>query len=527
MPQYLLVGMLLGCGVAIPTAVMLMRNQINKANLTAQTTRADEAERAKEQAIKEKQAVCDQLIESERTAQQQSREALVLAHESTVDGLNAHLEMREREHDKAIAALIESRNAIELALTQGYEKEIKAKDTLLEELQQYLKKADETLREAFGDASLKTLQRVSESFFELAKARFDERDETAKTKADAHTKELEKLLLPVKEELGELEKMNREIEKERAESFGSLKETIQSLNKSNESLANALKKPAVRGSWGEGQLLSILESSGWVQGQNFDVQDVTDEDGKTLRTDVVVHLPRGLKIILDSKTPLDQYMAAMEAENEEERMRRCTEHARAVRGHVKALEKKEYWSRYAESPPYVILFMPYEAAYQIACEYDRALLDEAHRSRIILANPMTLMNLVHLATFVLNEERLQQNAEEVRQHAKQLCERLGKVIELMGTHGTHIRIAADSYNRMIASVGGRLLPSVTRMRDLGAGPEKPLSVPDSVDTAIRHLVAPELEASVDLTGDLTLESYSRDEDSAGIAETNNNLGKAS
>ena len=343
-----------------------------------------------------------------------------------------------------------------------------------------------------------------------------------KQKRKLTQKELEKLLQPVKEELGELEKMNREIEKERAESFGSLKETIQSLNRSNESLANALKKPSVRGSWGEGQLLSILESSGWVQGQNFDVQDVTDDDGKTLRTDVVVHLPRGRKIIIDSKTPLDQYMAAMEAENDEERVRRCTEHARAVRGHVKALEKKEYWSRYAESPPYVILFMPYEAAYQIACEYDRALLDEAHRSRIILANPMTLMNLVHLATYVLNEERLQQNAEEVRQHGKQLCERLGKVIELMGTHGRHIRIAADSYNQMIASVGGRLLPSVTRMRELGAGPEKPLSVPDSVDTAIRHLVAPDLEAS----GDPALDSDSRDRDSGEFAEANNGLSKA-
>jgi len=467
--------------------------------LATQRGRADEAERSRDQGLRDKQASCDQLIETERKAQVQSREALIKSYESAIQRLTAHLEMREKEHDKAIAALAESQSTTEAALRQGYEKEIKAREEQITDVQEYLKRADDTLREIFGDASTKALQRASETFFEMAKKRFDEREEKAKSNADAHTKELQELLLPVKEELGELEKLNREIEKERAESFGSLKETIQNLNRSNESLASALKKPSVRGSWGEGQLLSILESSGWVQGQNFDVQDVTDDDGKSLRTDVVVHLPRGRKIIIDSKAPLDQYMAAMEAENDEERARRCTEHARAVRGHVKALEKKEYWTRYTESPPYVILFMPYEAAYQIACEYDRALLDEAHRSRIILANPMTLMNLVHLATFVLNEERLQQNAEEVRQHAKQLCERLGKVLELMTVHGRHIRIAAESYNTMIASVGGRLLPAAARMRELGAGSDKPLSVPDSVDTAIRHLIVPELTAAAVVT----------------------------
>jgi DNA recombination protein RmuC len=463
-----------------------------RVDLATKNIRAEEAERTLQRGLADKQAACDQLIESERKSQQQSREALAQSYEAAILRLTAHLEMRNTEHEKAIAALNESQVATEAALRQGFDAQVRAKEEQLNDIKEYLRKADETLREVFGDASARALQRASESFFEIAKKRFDERDETAKTNADAHKQELERLLEPVKEELGELEKLNRQIEKERAESFGSLKETIQNLNKSNESLANALKKPSVRGSWGEGQLLSILESSGWVQGQNFDVQDVTDDDGITLRTDVVIHLPRGRKIIIDSKAPLDQYMAAMEAENDEERVRRCTEHARAVRAHVKALEKKEYWARYTESPPYVILFMPYEAAYQIACEYDRALLDEAHRSRIILANPMTLMNLVHLATFVLNEERLQQNAEEVRHHGKQLCERLGKVLELMTVHGRHIRIAAESYNTMVASVGSRLLPAASRIRELGAGAEKPLSVPDSVDTAIRHLIVPEL-----------------------------------
>jgi len=462
-----------------------------RVELAVERGRMESAERATAQSLLEKQASCDLLIATERSAQALARENLVEAHTASLRQLNEHLDLREQEHARALEALRLAHTQMETALREGYEKEIRATEKQLTDLQEFLKLADERLSKQFGDASSIALQRASESFFELAKKRFDERDEAAKTNAEAHKKDLEQLLNPMKQELDDLEKLNRQIDKDRIESFGSLREKIDSLDKTNESLVNALKKPSVRGSWGEGQLLSILESSGWVQGQNFDVQDVTEEDGKTLRTDVVIHLPRGRKVIIDSKAPLDQYMAAMEAETEEERVRRCTEHARAVRGHVKALEKKEYWSRYAESPPYVILFLPYEAAYQIACEYDRSLLDEAHRSRIILANPMTLMNLVHLATFVLNEERLQQNAEEVRKHGKQLCERLGKVLELMATHGRHIRQAADSYNNMTASVSSRLIPASMRMRELGAGAEKPLSTPDSVDTAIRHLLAGE------------------------------------
>ena len=458
---------------------------------TSEKARADEADRSRQAALEEKQVACDQLIEAERRAHEAAMTTVTTSHEESIKRLNEHLNMREREHEKAIAAMQEAGANAQRLIKDASEKELESKQQLLDELKEYIKTADEVLKATFGDASRKALQSATESFFDIAKKRFDERDEAAKVASEAHRKGLEQLLEPVKEELGELEKLNREIEKERAEAFGSLRETIQNLNKSNESLANALKRPSVRGSWGEGQLLSILESSGWVQGKNFDVQDVTEDDGKTQRTDVVIHLPRGRKIIIDSKVPLDHYMAAMEMETEEDRLRKCQDHAKAVRGHVKALEKKEYWLRYAESPPYVILFLPYEAAYQIACEHDRALLDDAHRARIILSNPMTLMNLVHLATFVLNEERLQENAEEVRTHAKQLCERLGKVLELMADHGRHVRIAAESYNKMVASVGSRLIPSATRMRELGAGAEKALAVPDTVDSAIRHLIVPE------------------------------------
>lgn len=457
------------------------RIQTLERELSAASARANESERSKEESVT-----------ALTSSHQRELQSIRIIHSNELDSLRLQSRQRETEKENEIAALKDTHERMQTVLRDAHAKELAAHQKTFDELKSYIEKADETLKVTFGDASTKALQEATKSFLELAQNRFREEQEGSSKRAENEKKEIERLLEPVQKELGDLEKLTHDMNKERAESFGVLKNTIENLSKTSDSLVNALKKPSVRGSWGEGQLISILESSGWQQGKNFDVQNSTEEDGKTLRTDVVVHLPRGRKIIIDSKAPLDQYMLAMETDDETEKTRRCQEHSKAVRGHMKSLEKKEYWLRYSESPPYVILFLPYEAAYQIACENDRSLLDDAHKSRIILANPMTLMNLVHLASYVLNEERMQQNTEEVRNHGKQLCDRLEKVLVLLGNHGRHVRIAAESYNDIVASVSSRLTPSANRMRELGAGTSAPLVVPDTVDTAIRHLIVPEL-----------------------------------
>ena len=340
--------------------------------------------------------------------------------------------------------------------------------------------------EAFRDASERALNEATARFLTLAKGQFDGR-------AAEEQASIKSIIDPLREELDSLERLTHDAEKASAARLGELKGQIEGVSRASEALANALKKPGVRGSWGEGQLVTILESSGLVAGKSFVVQDQTDRDGKVLRTDVVVLLPRGRRIVIDSKAPMDAYLAAVDAEGEAEKARLCGEHARAVRGHVRDLSRKEYWNRYDGSPEYTILFLPYEAAYQIACEADRSLLDDAHRQRIVLANPMTLMNLVHLATYVLNEERLAENAEEVRRQARALCDRLGRAVDLIGRHGRHLRLATESYNELVGSVGSRLLPAANRIRDLGAGTEHALETPEPVDAAIRPLVAPEVE----------------------------------
>lgn len=371
------------------------------------------------------------------------------------------------------------------------EEAVRSRDLTIEALRQEIDASRAAMQEAFGEASEIALNVATSRFLELAKGQFEGEQLRARERSKGEQDAIRNLLEPMHKELEALERLTHETGKQSAERIGELRGQVETVSRASESLANALKRPQTRGSWGEGQLIAILESSGWTRGQNFEVQDTTEEDGKTLRTDVVVTLPRGRKIVIDSKAPLDSYLAATEATTDEERVRRCQDHARAVRGHVRALSGKDYSARYPGSPPYVILFLPYEAAYQIACEYDKTLLDDAHRARIILANPMTLMNLIHLATYVLNEERLQQNAEEVRTQAKELCDRVGKTVEIASRHGRHLRIAAESYNDLVGSISGRLIPSANRIRDLGAGTPAAISGPESLDIAIRHLVVPE------------------------------------
>ncbi len=454
---------------------------------SSSTARADEAERGKTESISN--------LTNSHTRELQS---IKIAHDESCDSLRMQARNRQTENENEVIALKAAQVKTETVLREAHEKELAVQRLMIDDLKSYIDKADETLKVSFGDASTKALQDATKKFFELAQSRFKEDQDQAAKRAETEKKEIEHLLEPVQKELGELEKLTHEMNKERAESFGVLKNTIENLSKTSDSLVNALKKPSVRGSWGEGQLISILESSGWEQGKNFDVQDSTDDDGKTLRTDVVIHLPRGRKIIIDSKAPLDSYMRAMETNEEAEKTRCCQEHAKAVRGHVKALEKKEYWSRYAEAPHYTILFLPYESAYQIAFENDRSLMDDAHRAKIIIANPMTLMNLIHLATYVLNEERMQQNTEEVRNHGRQLCERLGIVLNKMNAHGKHLRSAADSYNEMVGSTRSRLLPSANRMKELGVGTPEPMVIPELVDTAITYLSLPDAPRSIEL-----------------------------
>ena len=489
----LLLGVAVGALVAGPLALLLMRGKGGDVASEREARERAEAGRIDlETKLREESAERAKATETARSA----TERLLVA-----EADRARLGTLERERDVALdraeaakaqgESLLRGLREAHEAEREGHARELATRDLAIK-----------TLDKAFRDASATALNEALAKFDESAQRRFREEQERASERAGREKGEIARLLEPVQKELSDLGEMNDRLESSRVRAEGALDLKLQQIHQTSESLVNALKKPQVRGAWGEEQLRRILESAGMVEGPNYRLQHHTEEDGDALRTDVVILLPKGREVVIDSKAPLDHYSAAMNATSEEERTRSAEAHAKSVRGHFKTLKSKEYWRRYPGSPDCVFLFMPFEGAYQLACEHDKSLMADCHAQKIILANPMTLMSLVHVAAYALQEERIQGEIEQVRNVATTLGERLGKVLELLAKHRRAIDGAVTSYNEIVGSVESRLMPSMREMERLKIGNGRKLDPAVAIETNIRILPVVEGEGE---QGALTLE----------------------
>ena len=222
---------------------------------------------------------------------------------------------------------------------------------------------------------------------------------------------------------------------------------------------------------------------------------VGGEDGR-LRPDVIVHLPGGKSIIVDAKTPLEGYLAAVEADNEEDRERHMATHARHVRDHVRALASKEYWKELPVTPDFVVMFIPGEAFYAAAIESDHTLFEQAFEKKILICSPTTFIALVKAIAYGWQQQKLAENMQEVANDARVLYRRIGKFGEHMGGLGDSLRQAVKKYNEGVGSLEGRVLPTARKFEKQGvvssAEPTLPGIAP--VDIEVRALHAPELTA---------------------------------
>ena len=254
-------------------------------------------------------------------------------------------------------------------------------------------------------------------------------------------------------------------------------------------LANALRKPATIGGWGEDMLTRILENAGFIEGVHYDVQHSTDDGEGRLRADVVVHLPQGRDFVIDCKAPLDAFSEGMNAPDEEVRRERFGQHARLVRDHVKQLSSKAYWERYP-SADCVIMFLPTDGAFLAAVEADPSLVGDAHKSKVYIANPSTVMSMVHVTGYVLRQERLHETAQEVQAAATELYRRLGKFTKDMSN------MAVGNFNTAVGALDSRVLPQARKMNELGGGGD-PVADIALVESAPRPLASPEASLPFD------------------------------
>ena len=359
--------------------------------------------------------------------------------------------------------------------------------------------AETQLADAFNALSAQALARNNQAFLDLATQNLALFQETAKGDLAARQQAVAGLVKPLSEELAKLAGQTQALEKARAESYGQLSEQVknlfgaqQELKQETGRLVSALRRPEVRGRWGEVQLKRVVEMAGMLEHCDFYEQE-SGGDGR--RPDMLVRLPGGKTVVLDSKAPVAAYLEAVEAEHEDARGRALARFVQHVRTHIQQLAGKSYWDQFEQSPEFVVMFLPGEAFFSAALQQDPELIEYASAQKVILATPTTLLALLKAVYYGWRQEALAENARQVSQLGALLYERLSKLGEHWNSVGKNLGQAVKAYNDATGSLETRVLVTARKFEELQVAPEgKSLAECVTVDQAARALQAPELTA---------------------------------
>ena len=361
-----------------------------------------------------------------------------------------------------------------------------------------LDEAKKNLEDAFKALSSEALRNNNQQFLDLARTVMEKFQSEAKNDLEKKEKAVENLVKPLSDNLMKYEIHIREMEEKRGQAYGMLTEQVRALLEGQKELKNetgkladAFRRPEIRGRWGEIQLRNTVEMAGMLEYCDFMEQPSSSTESGIQRPDLVVRLPGGRNIAVDAKTPINAYIDSLSQPEGKNREEKLSVFAGNVKDQIKNLGRKEYWKQFADSPDLVVLFLPGEVFYTAALRSDPSLIEEGIANRVILASPTTLIVLLRVVAMGWREERLAENARKISDLGKELYTRIVTLTEYFSSLGGALKRSVEFYNQAVGSLESRVLVSARKFSDLGSGSEKSIENLESLEIQTRSLNVPE------------------------------------
>lgn len=386
-----------------------------------------------------------------------------------------------------------------IAAERSHRRMIKLKQRIKDE-REYNRERHALMQQSFTALSGEALQNNNRAFLSLAQQVFGRLQDQAKNQLDLKENSINSLIDPIKQVLSKTEQQLNKLNKDHIESEAALRQQLKQLTRSQDhlqgetrNLVQALRRPEVRGQWGELTLRRLVELAGMVKHCDFDEQvhmasPIKSDDTK-LRPDMLVHMPANRIVVVDVKTPLDAYLSAVESNTDLDRDRFLKQHARNVRNRVKELAAKDYWSQFDDSLDFVVLFIPGDQFLSSALDLDRKLLEDALSQRVILSTPTSLVALLRAIAYGWRQQTLNDNAEQIRTIGEDLMQRLATLSDHLSKLGRSLDSSVENYNRLIGSYEGSVLPGAKKFGELGIQSRKSAPATASIDKSVRKPIS--------------------------------------